>query len=526
MTKQTDEVSPLIRSTQILKLQKLVREVAKTGLPFGISTSAAGNTLLISLLLPELGSNAVAAGPFIAALQNFAIGICRASLLSNSLIIGPLNGKAQRELTQGKHDEAEREFIKIGRTLKQGWILATLLAGGSACILGFGGPILKVIGIDPEIANEAQNYFKYYIVGTWPLLHSFADQQLSVGTKNPWLPVLRGPIYGVLVYAFSNLAVNGYFGDQFKNMSGVGLGSAAAAWLIFILTKAAHLLPSMRKYRLYNFDFHEGFEIFKHLVSVSSKLGFQVATEWVNLLGLSIIIGHMGEDNLHAMQPSIQLLTMSGLFSLGFSAGIGALCANAMGELRNASEGNDRLFSSKNLSRLGHAGVVGGMILPTTLATLMLSIPRVFTASMLPKSTSEGVLDLSDTVLRINALGLFLDAFRINAAGPLRAFKDINFVTFISFLFMSLIGLAIEGGSCLGGGQDLEAFSWERDVTILIPAILIFIRWITYSKSEPEEQLALDTFHTQKGANISAIFKPVTVAKEELKQNHQAQNRV
>lgn len=525
MTQQND-VIPLINNTQVLKLQQLVREVARTGLPFGISTSAAGNTLLISLLLSELGPDAVAAGPLIAALQNFAIGICRASLLSNSLLIGPLNGKAQQALSQGNHDEAERTFIEIGKTLKQGWILATLLAGGSACILGFGGPILKAIGINHEIANEAQAYFKYYIIGAWPLLHSFADQQLAVGTKNPWLPALRGPIYGASVYAFSYLAVNGYFGEQFKNMSGIGLGSAAAAWLIFVLTKATHLLPSMRKYHLYNFDFHEGLKIFKHLVSVSSKLGFQVATEWVNLLGLSIIIGHMGKDNLHAMQPSIQLLTMSGLFSLGFSAGVGALCANAMGQLRNASEGNDRVFSSKNLSRLGHAGVIGGMVLPTALATMMVIIPRVFTASMLPDSISEDVLELSDTVLRINALGLFLDAFRINAAGPLRAFKDIHFVTFISFLLMSLIGLAVEGGSCLGGDQGLETFSWERDATILLPAILIFIRWMTYSKSEPEEQLALDSLHTQRGTNMSAMFKPVSVVREESGQARHVQNRV
>lgn len=495
------EQNPLLPdNVRVMPLKQVMAQVARTGLPFGISTAAAGNTLLISLLLAQISPTAVAAGPFIAALQNFSIGICRASLLANSLSIGPINGSAK----------TDADFNKIGKVLRQGWILAAFLAGGSSLILAFSGKILNAIGIDAAVASETQSYFNWYIAGSFPLLHSFADQQLAVGMANPWLPTLRGPIYGGMIFGFSYLALQGLFGEQFKGIAGIGLGSAIAAWAIFALTKLTHLLPSMRKYGLYNFDFSGGWEIFKNLCSLSAKLGFQVATEWINLLGLSIIIGRMGLDAVHAMQPSIQLLTMSGLFSLGFSAGIGALCANALGIMKTA-RGNlvSQSHANKNFMCLGHVGVIGGMLLQTLLAVVMVAAPQMFTNSMLHKEITEDVLATSDLAIRISALSLFFDAFRIVSAGPLRAFRDINFVTFFSFLIMSILGLPAEGvaGPVVGSGVD--TFSWIRSATITIPALLVFARWMTSANTKPEQKVALEQLHSESGWSRAALFAPV-----------------
>ena len=520
--KNTQKSAPLP-----LIITKLVAEAWKFEFPFALSLAASGQTLIISLMLAQVGETAVAAGVFIAALQNFVIGGSRAALQANSLLAGPINGRAKQKEKDGDQESANAEYEKIGGLIRQGWIFSTLLSiGAIACLSSSAFLFNKVIGINKAITDQVDLYFFWYSMGIWPLLHSFVDQQLAVAIKEPWLPIVRGPMYAGVTYGLGFLFLSGYAGDYFQGTRGIGLSAALAAWVVFLGTKIVHRLPFISKYALYRLNFTEGCNTFRDLTKLGGKLGTLVLTEWSNLMGIALIVGQLDSQDIRSVGPAMQLMTTISLFCFGWTASAASLLSNTLGEIQAVNRDDPQLIPlNQKLALQGNIAIFSGLTLPLLIAGVGIVWPDILTMLLLHKSASPEEHQQANNIMRMVLAGAILDGGRILSSAPLRAFNDILFPALIGCLCMTIFGLSASGLTLLTGTIGLMAFFAIRNGTTIPPTLFNLHRWFQYKQLAPGEKLKMQEIHLQDGVHCKSIWTPVSKLKNLLYDSQDIETR-
>lgn len=203
-----------------------------------------------------------------------------------------------------------------------------------------------------------------------------------------------------------------------------------------------------------------------------------MGTEIIAMFVATLMVGLLGHEALAAQQAAAAYLYI--LTSI-LIAGSQAAAANIRLEIWRKSAGRAKY--------LGDSAIKIWTAFTIVAAIIFFAIPEVLLAPFLDATdpTSQTILILAATLMRIHAVGIVFDAIRNISTGALRALGDVKTPMYIGFI--STCGIALSLGYILG-----ITYSWgttgvyiARDVGLAIGAVVSLYRWLSQVKKKETE---------------------------------------
>lgn len=452
---------PLLSTPPILSKDSILVKTLSFGLN-GLFTSA--YIVANGKLLAVLGSEGSGAAALISPYQSVILGTSIGFIYGIGFEVAPLI--------------ARKEYKEAGELTRATWVMAFGLGAlSSAAMLATRGifPLL----FEQNTAKAATDFFTGCAIGNIPMLLLVTNVQVAF-QEGDWLvpPVTAGLLFGGATTASYLLAFPGELGSF-----GIGLGGSVAQLVVCSGMQAWFLRSHYKKYDFYKLSGIPQFkEKIKSLLSSGWKLSVQRLTEWGNLTAITTILGIEDNNSLKATSPSAQYIALLAASFQGIAQATGMLIAKNAGAknkaLQDGNEQEARELQENNVHILlksnGSAILISGGI-----AISFYFAREPLSKFFLSNETSPEVVELSETLLWANMIGLIPDAVRIVTSGALRGWKDIVQPTAISLLTMTVIGVPLGFGAGKAfSGEDSEnsEAAWMfylRDITMFISAIII-----------------------------------------------------
>lgn len=431
----------------------------------------AAHLLLNGKYLSMLGTDGAAASSLMSTYQSVILGSCVGGLLGTGLDFGKAVG--------------ERKYIEAGAVVKTASILALALGGVSASAM-MSTRIIFPLLFPEGPAELASDFFTGYAAASWPLLFLIVAPQVAFQEGEWYIP--PGSMFAV----FTTSGIVSYLLGFQTNLGalGIGLGGTIGSSLSALTIGAWFIKKNYSKYRLYNPRIENFMPKLKSLLASGWKLSLQRFLEWGNLLAITTIVGFDSSQDLEALNPSMLYLTLFGTTFQGFAAAAGMIIFRNKGAIQKALESHNNIeingHHKNNIQTLFRSSFFGASLSTVIFATFYLA-RKPFTELFLSEDVPEDTLELAETLLWINMLGLIPDSCRIITSGALRGWKELLYPTLISFLLMTVIGVPAAYGLSIFWGDESENMVSIRDITILISTLLIFSRsYINVKKDERE----------------------------------------
>ena len=505
------EVHQALSSLQAMKV------VAKHSGPFTLSRFIYTlNTLSIGWALSQLSREDVAAGPFFTSLQYVLVGIPRGVLLSTGILVGEKNGA--------------KNYNEVGKISRASWQLAALASLISVSSLLISPSIMEELGlITQSVRDVSQSYLNYYSMAVPAILASASEQQIAVATKDPKVPLSFGMTYSGVSAGLGIPFALGMVRPDLSGVKGFGVSTTIASWLGFMGMRLYYKLSSKyEKYDLFRLRYNQDENYLQQLVSLGWKLGLQSGAEFANLMGTSIVISSYAirteTPSLEMVAPILQISSAWGLVSLGYGQALATLIANERGVMQKALKAGDEktlVTAKRNINQIGRQGVYLGVGVSALLSGCCWFFSDFFAGAFLHNDLTDEQMKQASHLVQVNAFGLIFDMMRNTYAGNLKGFKDVNFATITSFLFMTIASLAA-GSASLSNGGTLAEFTWIRNSSIALSMAMCAVLWHGYASLSPKEQATINTPDDQSGKQVN-FFRSAALLFKRGQQESRAQ---
>ncbi len=303
---------------------------------------------------------------------------------------------------------------QVRRVTRMGNWLSVLAALVFLPIFWYSGPILRLLGQDPEISELAQTYLRIAGIGMLPAL--------TVNVLRSYLSALERTQVLFWIYtagAVINIALNWVL--IFGNLGAPELGLRGAA----IASTAVHFLSffALAAYAVYLFPSHGLFARFWRpdwlALGQVFRMGWQIAVTTVAEVGLfnftALIMGWIGTIQLAAHGIALQIATITFMVQLGLSQAATVRAGRAMG--RGDRQG--LLDGALAVWALGLGFAVLAMV-------AFLTMPDLLIGSFVdPDDPLRGeILAIGGALLVMAALFQFVDAAQVIGISILRGLHD------------------------------------------------------------------------------------------------------
>lgn len=491
-----NDASKEVQTLAPLTYSAAVKHMLKTAGPFTLSNlSLAIYTIGNGIVLQQIGDDAVASGPLMATFAYSIFSTVNGILYATGILIGDLNGLTSTDPNKAK---------EIGSLMRRSWVIGAGLAIPSLMVILNSGAMLKASGIEAAVAQEVQDYFTGISYGLVPIFLNFADQQLTLGLNHQKVTLISGTAYSAMAALFGYPLALGAFGLPKLGTAGMGYGATLSGIISLIGLRTYFAKnPDYAQYALYNWTrFADRAELKRYFTKdlmdflrVGFPIGLQNLSEWGNLAILSMLAGQLGNDVLEATQVSIIPISAFGVLILALSQATGVSVAECLGAgkaLLLKGERASYQVALKNSKTLGYAGLGIGSGVTLLIGSLFIGIPRQISSLFLNTDSSdsaaeEEILDMAETMLLINGIGLLIDTIRNVAGGGLRGYQDVNFVPIISFITMSVLGLSLGGTLAVGFDMGADTLFITRNIGMFIAAAAILYRFYAF---DPANEVA------------------------------------
>lgn len=476
---QTGEetISPL----SYLAAMKIVSLFA---IPFTLSRIAvAVNVIGNGIVFAKLGDNAAASGSLSTTIIYAVAGSARTALLSTGIIAAKHHGLATEFERNNDRLSAENEYTRIGDISRQGLIFGTLLAIPSAGIMFGIGPLLSVMGISSDVVQDTRDILLSTMIGLLPIYWSTTDQQVALSIKYKNIPLIFGGAYAGLSMLIGYPLALGYFGLPKLGTTGLGYGTAAAAWISFLALRIYFWREEFNHYHLFAIKLSGLGNEAPRMAKLGFSMGFQAITDWGNLTVLSALLDKSAKNASIAALASIQCITAFTLATSGLGQTVSVQISNLLGQMDALQQMNHRqsmTIINSNIKKIGNAGIIIAEIASLAACGILTGLPKQIDAVFMNTDDVDAqTLLLAQAMLIANGIGFIIDTIRNIGASALSGSKDVLFAPIVSLITMSVMGLTV--GGCLSMLLGLSA-NWlfiTRDVGILLAAVAIMHRWLT-----------------------------------------------
>jgi MATE family multidrug resistance protein len=251
---------------------------------------------------------------------------------------------------------------------------------------------------------------------------------------------------------------------------GIGLAKTVAAVITFSAFMAYYALhPFFKSYQILQWQKPE----FSKIFALGGPIALQVLSETGSALGLSSLLGLLGDAALAAQQAAIQWYSIASapLLCIAQVAGTQVTQANEQQNINSA-----RLYGNVNL------GIGLGWSLLCT--ALFCSMPKyllsVFIDSADPNNAN--IMQTASWLMVINALGLIVDGLRNIASGALRGFHDTKTALAVGIISTCLLTLPLAYALEFPAKLNESGVYIARDVGFAAGSAMMLYHWHKKSK--------------------------------------------
>ncbi len=434
-----------LRDTFVLALPLILSQLMAVGMN-AIDAMLAGHHSAVSL-----GAVAVGAGIWSIAVVA-AIGVTMAVPPSVSQLHGA--GRA----------------LDVGAVFRQALWLA--LGLGLACWLGVrsSGPIVRMIGVDPNLYDEVDGFLRGVSWGAPAIAVFFTVRGLSagVGITRPTMYfslmslLLLGPIAYVLLY--------GRLGFPTMGAGGIGLATAIVLWLetlAFLVYLVVH--RGYAAYALFaKFEWPNLHDV-GELLRIGVPMGVTVFMEAGLFIATTLAMGTLGADTVASHQVALNVASLFFMVPLGIAMATTVRVGNAVGR-----------GDAPGVRSAGLAGFALALATQTLSGGAMALLPTTIAGWY---SNDAAVIGLAAKLLLLAALFQFSDGVQVVANGALRGLKDTTMPMVVTTLAYWAIGMPVGYWLAFRSGYGARGMWMGLVAGLTAAAVLLTLRFLRASRT-------------------------------------------
>ncbi|MGL4810807.1 MAG: MATE family efflux transporter, partial [Beijerinckiaceae bacterium] len=386
------------------------------------------------MILGRLGPEALAAGGLGAnlyfALLIFGIGVTAA--------VSPMLAR-----TLGSERFALRE---VRRTVRQGFWLSVMMALPMWAVFWFAAPVLRLIGQDAALSEQAQIYMRGMMWGALPFFFYLVLRHFVAALERP-RAALAVTAFGVAFNALANyVLVFGHFGFPALGIFGSGIATSLSNLLLFL--GMALIVTTDRRFRRYhlfgNFWRADRMRL-RGLWSLGLPIGAALTFEVTIFNAAAFLMGLIGTNALAAHMIAIQIASFTFMIPMGI-----AQAATVRVGLADGAGDRD------GVTRAGWCAFALAMAVMLVTAMIMIFAPLLPVRAFVDIADAKNaeVVRLAISFLLVAGFFQIFDGAQVMGAGLLRGLHD----TRIPMLFAALgyWGIGLPLGAVLA-----FTFQWQ-----------------------------------------------------------------
>jgi len=321
----------------------------------------------------------------------------------------------------------------IGRSVRQGLWMATILSVLAFAVLRNGGVILGWLGQSKPSIEKASAYLGAISWGILPFLGFIALRSFIEAVSRPKIVTLIALI-GVGLNVFLNYALMfGKFG--FPEMGLVGTGWASTSVYTFnflVLFGYVWRQKAFAEYRIFSRLGRPDSHYFKELFRIGFPIGSSMGIETSLFMLTVIMMGWMGTTQLAAHQVAMQCAAFTFMVPLGIGMATSVRVGQSVGR-RDSNGASLAGFTGIGISTLFMSlTALGFWLFPRHIVSLYLD---------LDSPQNAAVIEVAVRLLALAAVFQVVDGIQVAAMGALRGMKDTRIPMVIAAFSYWGIGL-------------------------------------------------------------------------------------
>ena len=370
------------------------------------------------------------------------------------------------------HRHGAGESESIGALLRQALWLAT----GIGIVLFFAvrhaGPLLRLMGIAPDIAAQAQSFLHAISWGAPALTGYFALRGFSEGLALTRPTMYFGALGLVLLAPVGYVFMYGAFGLPARGAQGSGIATATVLWVqfavfVFYIARRRHYLGYAPFAR---WDWPQPRALYE-LLRLGVPMGISLLMEAGLCVSAALLIGSLGADVVAGHQIAINVASVT------FMVPLGVAMATTVRVGRAAGGGN-----ADGARWAGFVGIGASLASQLVSCALMALFPHAIAALYTGDST---VAAIAAHLLLFAAAFQFSDGIQVTANGALRGLKDTTGPMAITTLSYWGIGMPIGYLLCFHYGHGAPGMWIGMIAGLSAAAVLLFVRFARESRDLP-----------------------------------------
>ena len=425
--------------------------------------------LAIPLVLAELGwmSMAVVDTMMVGRLANSAVAIAAVSLggilvhvlafFGGGLLFG-LDTLVSQAFGAGQREDCHRSLV-------HGIYISLALTPVLMAPVWFLDPLLRSVGISPDVVQVAVPYAKAMAWGTLPLLLYFAVRRCMQG-MNMVRPIAFALITANLINAFGNwILIYGKLGAPAMGAVGSGWSTAwARIYLASILV--GYLLWYDRKHRtqLLRTPIQPELARIRRLLVLGFPAAMQITLEIGVFALVTALIGRLGAISLASHQIAMNTVSLTYMVPLGISSAAAVRVGQAIGRkdpVGASAAGGSAIFFGAGFMTLAGIGL---LLFPRWIA-------RIYTPD-------ETVIRTTVLLLAAGAAFQLFDGIQTVATGALRGAGDTRTPMICHFTAYWIIGLPLGAWLCFQRGWGALGLWVGLSLALILIGIVLLFAWM------------------------------------------------
>ncbi|HJB38292.1 MAG TPA: MATE family efflux transporter [Candidatus Acutalibacter ornithocaccae] len=342
-------------------------------------------------------------------------------------------------------------------------ITLAMTAAVSALFVGLAGPIVKLVGSQPDTHDAAVSYLRIIMGGQVFNTVSLVLNAAQRGAGNTRIAMMTNLISNVVNVIFNYLLIGGNFGFPELGVEGAALATVLGT----VCACALSIASVLRKDSFINLRAFKGWIPEKQSRSSignvwSSSLVEQVCLR-IGFLLFSMTVARLGTTELAAHQIGGNMMSMSFSFGDGLSVAAITLIGQSLGRKRPDMA---KIYGSV-CQRLG-----------LVCACVMGFIYFFFGKEIfLLYSNDPVILDYGAMIMRILSVVLFMQIEQVVQFGCLRGAGDTKFTALVSFISVTFIRPGASWLLCYPVGLGLMGAWLGTALDQLVRFLLTFVRF-------------------------------------------------
>jgi MATE family multidrug resistance protein len=369
----------------------------------------------------------------------------------------------------GAQAHGARNAETVSESMRQGFLMATLLSIPIMLIAAGGLVLLPMVNDDPEVVRRVREIVLWGL--PWiPLVYWFTVVRNFVTVMQRPMIVSVCAVAGLPVSFLSNYVfMYGNWGAPEMGVSAVGLTGVIVAVLHLVMIVAyVQYVPELRRYRIFARLLHFDGKMMVELFRVGIPIGMAYLFETGLFFTITVLMGVLSTAALTAHNVVLNVCAVTFMIPYALSQAATVRVGYAVGA-----------GQPEAARRAGYVAVwlgIGWMMLA---ATSMLVAPSLLTSIYLDLSNpaNASAAQLAASLFVIAAIFQIVDGTQVTTQGALRGLKDTTVPMVICGLGYWVFGLGsgVTMGFLLGFGA--KGLWWGLAVGLAVSATLLLLRW-------------------------------------------------